>query len=362
MFCEGQIRETKDVLKQNGVPAYRLKPKEGLAIVNGTTVMAAAFLVNLQNAKFLLELNCVLTAWLTIALKGRTEAFEPLVNELANRHSGQKWIASQILNALQDEGYHATRLKDIRIQDSLAQEPIQDKYSLRCTPQILGPSFETITLLEGWLEDEVNGVSDNPLFNGAAQESAQIAMGGNFYGGFLSQGMDYLKISLAHMADLMDRQLLTLVDDKSNRGLPPNLANWSAMAEDERFLHHGLKGLHQSTSAITSEILARATPNGIFSRSSESHNQDKVSLGMSAATQCGQMIDPLFTITSMYMTCLAQAIDLRKVSLRGELSQKYYQLVRKHVSFVEKDRSLGNEISMLTNELRKMALQSGKVF
>ncbi|NJM10199.1 MAG: aromatic amino acid lyase [Bdellovibrionaceae bacterium] len=166
----------------------------------------------------------------------------------------------------------------MRIEDSRTQEWVQDRYSLRCVPQITGPIFDTIQMLEKWLSDEINSASDNPLIG--ADEN--LANGGNFYGGYMSQGMDYLKISLAHMADLVDRQVAYIIDEKSNRGLPANLANWSGLAGEERHLHHGLKGLHQSVSAVTSEILARATPGGIFSRSSESHNQDKVSLGMSA--------------------------------------------------------------------------------
>ncbi len=362
IYIDGNICATKEVLKQNGIEPYQLKPKEGLAIVNGTTVMAAAFLVNVQNAKFLLELNCLLTAWLTISMKGRTEAFEPLVNEMANRHPGQIYVAKQIRKVLHDESYISKPIQDIHILENIAQEPIQDRYSLRCTPQILGPVYETISLLEVWLQDEVNGVSDNPLFDGSHGAADKIAMGGNFYGGFLSQGMDYLKISLAHIADLIDRQFMTLVDEKSNRGLPPNLANWSALPENERFLHHGLKGLHQATNAITSEILARAIPNGIFSRSSESHNQDKVSLGMSAAMQCSQMIDPLFTITSMYMAGLAQAFDLRKIQVKSEMSQKYYKMIRNHISFVAKDRPLGTEILELSLNLRQLAFNEGRIF
>jgi histidine ammonia-lyase len=94
--------------------------------------------------------------------------------------------------------------------------------------------------------------------------SGELAHGGNFYGGYMSQGMDYLKISLAHLADLADRQTAYIIDDKSNRGLPANLAAWNHLPEEERHLHHGLKGLHQAVSALTSEVMARSTPGGIF--------------------------------------------------------------------------------------------------
>lgn len=357
LWINGTQTSTAEVLKNADVGTYVLKPKEGLALVNGTTAMAGLFLFNLNNSRFLAELACLSTSWLCLALKGRTEAFGVLVNEKAKAHPGQALTARAITSLLGDEDYQSKPLEQIAIKASQTQEAVQDKYSLRCTPQVLGPVLDTIEQLREWLELEMNGTSDNPLVD----EDGTLAMGGNFYGGYLSQGMDYLKISLAHVADLVDRQLMTLIDEKSNRGLPANLADWNSIPESERFLHHGLKGLHQATNAITSEIMARATPNGIFSRSSESHNQDKVSLGMSAAVQCSQMIEPLFTIQAMYLTCLAQALDLRKIELKGERSKFFYKLVRSVVPFVSRDQSLGAEIKALAEKLKQLAHERGEM-
>jgi histidine ammonia-lyase/phenylalanine ammonia-lyase len=161
---------------------------------------------------------------------------------------------------------------------------------------------------------------------------------------------------------MLDRQLMLLIDEKSNRGLPPNLADWHSIPAEERFLHHGLKGLHQAVSAITSEVMAKSIPNGIFSRSSESHNQDKVSLGMSAAVQCAQMIEPLFTIQSMYLICLAQAFDLRKIQLKGKTSITFYQMIREIVPFVSRDSALGEPIQALSERLKKLAYKQGGIF
>ncbi|MBI3556415.1 MAG: aromatic amino acid lyase [Deltaproteobacteria bacterium] len=351
-------RPAADVLKKAGVAPYRLKPKEGLALVNGTSAMCGLSLANLNSARFLSELACLSTAWLVLALRGRTEAFGELVNEKAKTHAGQAYTARKIRELLNDESYRSKPLDQIGTTAGHTQELIQDRYSVRCTPQILGPVFDTLTQVESWLEVEMNGTSDNPLID----EDGTLAMGGNFYGGYLSHGMDYLKISLAHAADLLDRQLTTLIDEKSNRGLPANLANWAGIPESERFLHHGLKGLHQAVNAITSEILAKATPNGIFSRSSESHNQDKVSLGMSAAVQCGELLEQSFTIQSMYLICLAQALDLRGVRLIGKTSAAMYEFVRETVPFVDRDMRLDGHIRALALKLIKMASDHGKVF
>lgn len=346
LYVGDQVRSCQEVLKEAEIKPYSLKPKEGLAIVNGTTAMAAYGIYNLERSKRLLENAIVGGSWLCLILEGRQDSFGELVNKKAKSNPGQSQVAQQISSLLKDEGYLSNPLKPT--DSTIASEPIQDQYSLRCIPQILGPVLDTLSLVEGWLEAEVNGVSDNPLFD----EDGSMASGGNFYGGYLSQGMDYLKISLAHVADLMDRQLMLLFNDKTSRGLPANLVNTKALSEKDRFAHHGLKGLHQSVSAITSEILPKAVPNGIFSRSSESHNQDKVSLGMSAASQCSDMIDTLFTVQAMYFACFSQALDLRGIQLQSQQSRQLYDLVRAQFPMISSDQPLGDNIEKLASSLK----------
>ncbi|MBY0415616.1 MAG: aromatic amino acid ammonia-lyase, partial [Bdellovibrionales bacterium] len=205
---------------------------------------------------------------------------------------------------------------------------------------------------------EINGVSDNPLFD----QEDRLANGGNFYGGYMAHGMDYLKICMGNIADLMDRQLTLLISEKTNRGLTPNLANWENVSPDKRHLSHGLKAVHQNVSAITSDIMAKCIPNSIFSRSSESHNQDKVSLGMTAAVQASEQLEVLVSVFACYLTCLAQAIDLRKIDLKGSESRYYYDLIRKSVPFVEKDMRLDIGISKLRESLLNEAKEKGHVF
>lgn len=358
VHCDGEIRQMSELLAENGLAPYHLKAKEGLALVNGTSSMAGFCLYNLRHARFLSELMCLMSGWLCLALKGRTEAFGELVNREAKFHPGQSHAASLVRSVLEAENYASTPLEKIAINNRLTAEFIQDRYSLRCVPQVMGPVFETLTLIEGWFENEINSTSDNPLIG----DDGRLEMGGNFYGGHLSQGMDYLKISLGHVADLLDRQLMTLIDDKSNRGLGANLIHAAALPEEKRFLHHGLKGLHQAVSAITSEILQRTMPGGMFSRSSESHNQDKVSLGMSAAVQCSQMIEPLYTIAAMYLICLAQGLDLRDTRLAGSDSARVYKMVRARVALVAKDSPLGEQVAALADDLKQLASEKGGVF
>jgi histidine ammonia-lyase/phenylalanine ammonia-lyase len=348
-------------LVANGIYSpYKLLPKEGLALVNGTTSMTALSFHNYRLANYLNELAMLCSGWLCLTLHGRVEAFGSLVNNEAKAFTGQSYAAKRIAETLEKENYKGINYQEIskNIDDSHTTHLVQDPYSLRCAPQVIGPVSDTLNLIQQWIETEINGVSDNPLFN----QQDGLANGGNFYGGYLAHSMDYLKICMGNIADLMDRQLTLLISEKTNRGLSPNLANWENISKDQRHLYHGLKAVHQNVSAITSDIMAKCIPNSIFSRSSESHNQDKVSLGMTAAVQSSEQLETMVTVFACYMCCLAQAIDLRKIELKGDISKKYYDLVRSQILFVEKDIRLDISILKLRESLLKDAKEKGHVF
>lgn len=353
VFYKGQQTDAEIVLKQLKIPSYTLKPKEGLALVNGTSTMAGMALFNLQKAQYLIELVENGTAWQCLLLGGRKEAFGPFINEVAKTNEGQKISAANITKILDLENYQVSRGQDVIIENNRTTSFVQDPYSLRCVPQIMGPIRENLQHAWQILEHEMNSVTDNPVVD----DLGNLEMGGNFYGGYLCQSMDYLKINLAHIADLVDRQVLMIVTEKFNRGLPANLTNTAGIPQNEHHLHHGLKGVHQTVSAITSEVIQKSIPSGIFSRSSESHNQDKVSLGMSAAMTCSQMLDGVYKIMAMQLVCLAQALDLKKIQLQGAESQALYKLIRDHVRFLDHDRSLGQEIFSLTEKLKQISFQ-----
>lgn len=352
-YYKGEVCNTESVFELLNIKKYELKPKEGLAIVNGTSTMAAVMLVNLKWVDYLLKVSQIATAWQCLVLNGKKEAFSPFINQIAKKNPGQALIAEQICKHLAAENYNPTKGQDVQVGQLITTDFVQDRYSLRCVPQILGPILENIQHSWENLQHEVSSVTDNPLVD----DYGNLQMGGNFYGGYLCQSMDFTKINLAHMADLIDRQVTMLIDSKSNRGLSDNLVFTENHDPAERNIHHGLKGLHQAISAITSEVIQKSIPNGIFSRSSESHNQDKVSLGMSSAISCQEMIKGLFTITSMQLVCLAQALEIKKIQLQGEESQQLFNLIRTHIPFVKNDMSLGQQIKSLSEELKQIALK-----
>lgn len=358
VYYQNEICDLEDLVAKGVYTPHKFRPKEGLALVNGTTSMTALSYHNYQLGKYLNELSMLATGWLCLTIQGREEAFGSLVNNQAKGFSGQGYAAARVREILAKEDYKAVQYNQIAQKDEHVTHLVQDPYSLRCAPQVIGPVQETLGLIGQWLETEINGVSDNPLFD----QETSLANGGNFYGGYLAHSMDYLKICTANLADLMDRQLTLLISEKTNRGLTPNLANWENLSSDKRHLSHGLKAVHQNVSAVTSDIMAKAIPNSIFSRSSESHNQDKVSLGMTAAVQCQEQLEAMVSVMACYLCCLAQAIDLRKIELKGEVSRHYYQLIRSQIKFVEKDTRLDLSIAKLREVLISEAREKGYVF
>jgi histidine ammonia-lyase len=353
-YYKGDIHETASIFKKLDIPFYKLKPKEGLAIVNGTSTMAGLMGVNLKFIDSILNFSQLASSLLCLVIQGKREAFGVFINEVAKKNPGQKMIAENIRKTLDAENYFPGRGQDVTVQNSKTSDYVQDRYSMRCVPQILGPILDYQKTSWEILDFEMNSVSDNPVIN----EQGDLEMGGNFYGGYISQAMDMSKINLAHICDLIDRQVMMMFDDKKNQTLPTNLVDEKALSANEVHLSHSLKGLHQATSAITSELMQKSIPNGIFSRSSESHNQDKVSLGMSSATSCAEMIDGVFKLFALQFSCLCQAIDLKNIELKSEKTKNIYGLVRQHVPHVTTDMALGENISALVTALKESALHA----
>jgi histidine ammonia-lyase len=184
-------------------------------------------------------------------------------------------------------------------------ETLQDPYSLRCAPQIMGVLADALTWIRPWVEIEANSANDNPLFDKSAENPL---MGGNFYGGHIAFAMDALKSALASLADMADRQVALLVNPTVNRGLPADLVRLTGEA---RFHHHGFKAMSISASALTAEALKGTMPAASFSRSTESHNQDKVSMGTIAARDAARVCTLAERVVAIHLMAAVQACEIR---------------------------------------------------
>jgi histidine ammonia-lyase len=297
---QGKVRPCADVLAELGKSPYQFRPKEAIAIMNGTAVMNAVAAIAFSGAEYLADLACRISAMTSIALKGNACHFNRRLFEL-KPHSGQALAAEKIRSGLPGENQGA----------AAAPARIQDPYSIRCAPHVIGLFYDMRDTLRNFIETEMNSANDNPLID---PETQSVYHGGHFYGGHICFAMDSLKNIIANLADLMDRQLALLVDVKYNRGLPPNLTGTLGAIS----CNHGFKAVQIAVSAWTAEALKNTMPASIFSRSTECHNQDKVSMGTIAARDCVRVNKLTSQVMAALLLAVFQAINLRLK--KGELN------------------------------------------
>jgi histidine ammonia-lyase len=308
VWYQGQRRQTAEIFRELGIQPYKLRPKEGLALMNGTSVMTALAIEAYCRAQYLSLLSTRLTSMTSLALRGNPGHFDEVLFS-AKPHPGQMRVA----------GY---------IRSDLSQAPacfpvdrLQDRYSTRCAPHIIGVLEDMLPIFKNLLETEINSANDNPLVDVSDEGSqgGRILHGGHFYGGHIAFVMDSLKNLVANLADLMDRQMATLVDPKFNHGLPANL---SGVEGPRAAINHGLKAVQIGASAWTAEALKGTMPASVFSRSTESHNQDKVSMGTIASRDALRVIQLTEQVAAAQMMAAHQALQLREQ--RGELTKENY--------------------------------------
>ncbi|MDP5009099.1 MAG: aromatic amino acid ammonia-lyase, partial [Glaciimonas sp.] len=260
LWRDGVKVAAAEALQKVGMTPLRLRPKEGLAIMNGTAVMTALACFAYKKAEYLVQLSTRITAMSSFALDGNAHHFDEVLFSV-KPHAGQQQVASWLRQDLPSSD--APRNK----------KRLQDRYSIRCAPHVIGVLADALPWLRQSIENELNSANDNPIIDG---ENERVLHGGHFYGGHIAFAMDSMKNAIANIADLLDRQMALLVDSRYNHGFPSNL---SGATGPRAAINHGLKALQISASAWTAEALKLTMPASVFSRSTECHNQDKVSMG-----------------------------------------------------------------------------------
>ncbi|GAA5017294.1 aromatic amino acid ammonia-lyase [Acinetobacter puyangensis] len=341
VYYQGKIQPTAQVYQQLGVTALKLRPKEGLALMNGTAVMTAIACFAFARAEQVSRLSSLITAANVLALQGNPSHFDAVL--FAQKpHQGQQRVATWIREALQAE------------VQSQAQSPrLQDRYSLRCAPHVIGVFEDSKVWLQQMIENELNSSNDNPLID---PEGLRVLHGGHFYGGHIAQAMDSLKIMLANCAELLDRQLAQLVDDKMNHGLPRNLTGASAARLP---LNHGFKAVQIAVSAWTAEALKQTLSASIFSRSTECHNQDKVSMGTIAARDAIRVAELTEQVLAACLCASRQALYLRfgEQANYSVTLQQLLDWVAQSFDYVIEDRPLQPVLYVLTQRLQHLEWQ-----
>src|SRR5690554_88882 len=339
VYYQGEIVPAAQVLQQLGMEPLHLHPKEGLAIMNGTAVMTAVACLAYDRARYLAKLATRLTAMVSVALKGNTNHFDERLFAV-KPHPGQNQIAAWLRSDL-----HMNQVA--RNSDRL-----QDRYSVRCAPHIIGVLQDSLGWMRQFIETELNSANDNPIIDG---EEELVLHGGHFYGGHIAFAMDALKVAVANIADLIDRQMALLMDTKFNNGLPANL---SGAAPERAMINHGFKAVQIGVSAWTAEALKHTMPASVFSRSTECHNQDKVSMGTIAARDCERVLELTEQVVAAGVLAATQALHLRQqqsdfdqAAITAPLAAMMAE-VRKDFDIVAEDRPLEGILRQTMADIR----------
>lgn len=293
VIYKGEIRPTAEVFDELNIKPITLKPKEGLALMNGTAVMTALACLAFKRAEYLAKVATKITAMVSLAMHGNAFHFDESLFAV-KPHVGQQQVAAWLRSDLQAE-------RPPRNSDRL-----QDRYSLRCAPHVIGVLQDTLPWLRSMIENELNSANDNPIIDG---DNERVLHGGHFYGGHIAMAMDTLKVAVANIADLLDRQMAQLMDYKFNNGLPFNLTGADGARKP---INHGFKAVQIGISAWTAEALKHTMPASVFSRSTECHNQDKVSMGTISARDCLRVLVLTEQVTSASLLAATQALVIRK--------------------------------------------------
>ncbi len=342
---QGEWRPAADVYEQHGLKPIDVQLREGLAIMNGTSAMTGVGIVNIIRARRLLACGIMLSAITNELMKSFDDHFSFELNHV-KLHRGQSKVAEIIRALLGDSKLIRKRPEHLyhrKIEEAVFTDKVQEYYSLRCVPQILGPVYDTLQEVAQVLEDEVNSANDNPVID---HDKEMVYHGGNFHGDYISLAMDKLKIVVTKLCMLSERQLNYLLNDKLNQKLPPFI-NLGKLG-----LNFGMQGMQFMATSTTAENQTLSYPMYLHSISNNNDNQDIVSMGCNAAILTGKVIDNAFDVLSVQALALMQAIDYLQCNSRlSTFTSRVYQEIREISSPVIDDQPRYNEIPAIRSYL-----------
>lgn len=336
VYYKGERRATAEVLAEVGLQPLDLQLRDGLALMNGTSCMTGIGAINLIYAHRLLQWSVVASSVINEIVNSFDDSFSKELNAV-KLHKGQQEIAALMRSFLKDSQLIQSReelFKDNSVlQDKQFKKKIQEYYSLRCVPQVLGPVLETLDFATKVIEDEINSTNDNPIVDVTIEN---VFHGGNFHGDYVSLEMDKVKIVVTKLTMLMERQLNFLMNSKLNDKFPPFL-NAGVLG-----LNFGYQGVQFTATSTTAESQSLSTPVYVHSIPNNNDNQDIVSMGTNSALITKKVIDNGFQVMAIHLAALCQAIDLLTVEEQVKLStctKTFYEMIRAQVPFVLEDHS-----------------------
>jgi histidine ammonia-lyase len=313
VIFKGERMPAIQALKACDLAPIKLSSKEGLALINGTQFMSSYATWCVAEGERLLERSLSIAALSLDAYDGRMEPFDALVHS-ARPHVGQQHIAR--------------RMRELLNGSPIASEPkshVQDPYSFRCIPQVLGASYDALQYVKRVTETELNSVTDNPLI---FMDADKVISGGNFHGQPLALVLDFMAIALAEIGSISERRTYKLIGGQRN--LPAYLAPNAG-------LNSGYMIPQYTAASIVSQNKQLCTPSSVDTIDSSNGQEDHVSMGANAATKCFRVLDNLKKILAIEWLTAAQALDLKRPLKSSHDVEKLHAELRSTIPFHSTD-------------------------
>jgi len=322
VFHHDKLTACANVLKKNNLNPLQMYIREGLALMNGTSVMTGISIVNVVHARRLLGWLLVSSALINEIVQSFDDHFSVELNRV-KKHHGQQIIAEHMRDLTagskmikdRENGFYLKKIDETKIR-----KKVQEYYSVRCTPQIMGPVYDAIENAEKLFINEANSVHDNPVID---VESNNVFHGGNFHGDYVSYESDKLKIGVSKLTMVAERQLNFLMNNKLNKILPP-FVNLGKLG-----FNLGMQGVQFTATSTTAENQTLSFPMYIHSIPNNNDNQDIVSMGTNSALMTKRVIDNGFQVISIELLSLLQAVDYLECEKKlATKTRKIYQALR----------------------------------
>ena len=319
----GNIVPAPIALKEAGIEPLRLAPKEGLALLNGTQVSTALALAAVFRTENVLAASLMAGAMSSDAIKGSDIPFDRRIQSVRG-HGGQIAVAGVLRDLMHDSEIRASHAGCDRVQDP---------YSIRCQPQVVGACLDVLRHVCKVLQTEANAVTDNPL---VFADSKAVLSGGNFHAEPVALAADYLALAIAEIGALSERRIALLIDAHLS-GLP-------AFLVEEGGLNSGFMMAQVTAAALASENKSHAHPASVDSLPTSANQEDHVSMATFAARRLHTMIDNVADIVAIELLAAAQGIEFRRPGKSSPPIEEVVADIRALSPSYDEDRSLAADI------------------
>ncbi|MEE4362534.1 MAG: histidine ammonia-lyase [Desulfotignum sp.] len=334
-FVDGIRMSGDKALASRSLEPLELAAGEGLALINGTQFMIALGCLALHDALNLCKHADIAASMSLETLMGTRTAFDPRIHQ-ARPHQGQIMAAQNMLKITENSEIISSHEDCSRVQDA---------YTLRCSPQVHGASWDAFAYVDKVIRVEMNASTENPLI---FPESEEFLSGGNFHGQPLALACDFLGIAIAELANISERRIERLVN--------PYLSGLPAFLVEDGGLNSGYMIAQYAAAALVSENKVLAHPASVDSIPTSANKEDHVSMGAIAARKCRDIVENAEDVIAIELLCGAQAIDLFTNIKAGEGTLAAYNTIRQQVDYMKEDRLLSTDIATIKQMLKDGAI------